>query len=386
MKTSPSPYKIAVCGGHFTPAFALMESLQSEGIYDVFFIGRKYASAESRSVSIEYRTLQKMDLPFFTINAGKLQRYISFKSLMSLLAVPVGLFQSLILLLKIRPDAVISFGGYIALHVCPVAFLLGIPVITHEQTVTLGLTNRIIARISKVLCLGWKDTRNIPPHTNSVYTGNPVRLSLINPVISPVVRFGNPALPLIFVTGGSQGSVSINRMVFALLPSLLGRYRILHQTGSSFRDRDFLEAEKIIRQFPANQRKNYRPVKRVDLSDVGYILKTASLVISRSGANTVYELGVTKTPAILIPLPWSAGSEQLFNAQKLKEHSGTVIIRQNELDKNSLMKAIENMISASGRKKRTDAAYKSRKVTDVFTPFGASNMVKVIKFCLAPRS
>ena len=133
--------KILICGGHVTPALALIDEMQGE--YELVFVGRTYA--------VEYSLVTKKGIRFISINAGKSSWSAFFKT-------PLGFIQAFLLLLFERPQVVVSFGGYVALPVALVAWMFGIPVVTHEQTLAPGRANRIIANIAKRICVTFPET------------------------------------------------------------------------------------------------------------------------------------------------------------------------------------------------------------------------------------
>lgn len=234
-------YNIIICGGHLSPALAIIEKLKSINIfsYSLFYFGRKSALEGDDSLSLEYITAAKLAIPFYCLISGRLQRSISSYSLTSLLKIPVGFIQSLYYVYKLKPDIVISFGGYVALPVCIAAYIKGVPILTHEQTHVLGLSNRIIARFAEVVCLSWEHTAKVPPGTKTIYTGLPIRKAIKSVTNKKFISIGNSKLPLIYITGGSLGSRSINQVVQQILPTLLKRFRIFHQTGTANNNADY---------------------------------------------------------------------------------------------------------------------------------------------------
>src|SRR3989338_4307899 len=173
---------IVICGGHLTPALAVIEQLEkSPGNWKINFLGR----------SPEYLTISGRGIPFYPIITAKFQRFFSLISVLSLINLPIGFIQSIIYLIKIKPALVLSFGGYVAFPVAVTGWLLGVPVVTHEQTTVFGLTNRIIARFSRVICISYKTTKFIPSGKKVVLTGNPVRQTIIYPTNTGITDFGN---------------------------------------------------------------------------------------------------------------------------------------------------------------------------------------------------
>lgn len=337
------PVKIVICGGHFSPALAVVEELVRRNKYKIFYIGSKNVLEGDRVESLEYLTLKKLHIPFYPISCARLQRSFTLFTIPSLIRLPTSFLKSLYILLVLKPDIVLSFGGYVSLPVSTASFLLGIPVVTHEQTHILGLANRIIGRFAKVICLSWSDTQNLSQRKKTVLTGNPIRRSITSPRKSSLVDFGDRNLPLIYISGGSLGSRSINKVVFQILPSLVSRFRVIHQVGGSKGGEDYLSALRRKNELGKALQKNYHPQKHISPEDVGGILHEALFIVGRSGANTLAETAILGKPAIFIPLPWSADDEQEQNAKVLAERKSALIINQDEFTPEKFKKTLEEM-------------------------------------------
>lgn len=285
--------KIFITGGHYTPAKAVIDELQKRGDFAIFYLGRKYATEDSQALALEYESLKDYKgVKYLVLTTGRLQRkfFVNVKqSLKAFLKIFIGFPLAAWYLIRYRPNIVLSFGGYVALPVAVNAWLLGIPVVTHEQTKIIGLANRIIRLLgAKVLAIGL-----------------PLRWEILEARVRPT--------NLLFITGGSQGSKTLYEAVKKILPRL-GRYKVL------FQNKHFLEAGKMAAS-----------------------LARARLVISRSGANTVAEIAWLGRPAIFVPLPWAGGDEQAKNAQVLANLGMAEIIRQDNLSKDSLLAAISKI-------------------------------------------
>jgi len=306
--------KILVTGGHVTPALAVIDRIREQyPSAEIVFVGRKYALDSERTLSLEFKEVTARNIVFYSLHAGRLTRLLSLRSFKSIVRVPVGFIQALRILRKERPARVLSFGGYIALPVAVMAWLLRIPVITHEQTISPGLANRLIGWFSRTIFYSFSESKNaFPPH-KSRWVGNPVR-SAVNKVIRK--PFIVPLdMPVVYITGGSLGSHSINEHVFAVLSDLLTQAIVIHQTGDTREYADFERAEALRARMHPMFRERYFPVKHVFNDEIGYIYESSDMVIGRAGANTFFELLLLRKPAILIPLPWSAHKEQQKQAE-----------------------------------------------------------------------
>lgn len=133
-----------------TPAQAVIDVLQKKyPSWNIVWVGRKYAFEGTKTQSAEYTYIVRLGIPFVSLTTGRLQRKFSRYTIPSLLKIPIGIIQSILILKKYRPTLVLSFGGYIGLPVALAAYILRIPVLTHEQTHHIGMSNKIIGSIAK---------------------------------------------------------------------------------------------------------------------------------------------------------------------------------------------------------------------------------------------
>lgn len=356
---------IVATGGHLTAAVAVIEELRSKGGWEVYWMGTGEAFETAPFVpSFESQLLPQMNIPLIKIKTGKLQRGRVKETTLSLLKIPVGLAQSFFALLRIRPNVLLSFGGYVSIPVSIAAFLLDIPIIVHEQTASSGLANRVVGRFAKFVAISNEKSAKDFPEEKTVLTGNPVRRA-----ISKIARNRPSGAKehVFYVTGGSRGSQLINNGIFKNLPRLAGKARIYHQTGVF----DFDKAKEKKKTLGKNA-KRYIPAVSFTLSEVEEIYKKATLVISRSGANTVSELEVLGIPAILIPIPWVEKEEQEENAHLLKEFGTAEVIKQDQLSPGRLLKVIDKVLTNYNQ-------YRPKTKPNLSNPQAALKIVDLIK-------
>lgn len=333
--------KILITGGHVTPALALLPRLQKK--HKLFFVVRKYAFEKDVEPSFEYREITRLHIPYKTITAGRLPRSLTLDIIPSILKFPIGFAQSLGIIAAYKPDVVLSFGGYVGLPVCLAAFLFRIPIVTHEQTITLGLANKIIAFFAKKICLTFSETLGFVPKQKAVVTGNPIRKELFNPPRISPFPIKKLDFPIIYITGGSSGSHSINMLIYEILEKLLTKYIVIHQTGSSSYN-DFELLGKKVQTFSPYLQTRYIRRQQVRADELAWIYANAKLLVGRSGANTVNEILAFGIVSILIPLPWAAAAEQEANARIVEKVGLGKILLQENLTANVLASEIENAI------------------------------------------
>lgn len=303
---------VCISGGHLTPAIAVIEEIRRQKLpWKIVFAGRRTAHEE--------RLVRALGVPFYALTTGKWG--FSFWKL------PIGLIGALILLLSYRPSVVLAFGGYVALPVAIAARFLGMPVITHEQTESLGLTNRIIALFARRVL----QAREI---------GIPIRLELFTPPKRPSFSL-DLSKPILYVTGGSTGARSLNAFLFPIVYQLVKTYTVIHQTGAI-----------DISNTPDGHGSSYIAAEYFDAVDLAWIYHHAVLLIGRSGANTTAEAAALGIPALFVPLPWAAGDEQMKNAQKLVGQGMAVVLDQKTLTPELLRSRIEEVMRSIGHYKK----------------------------------
>lgn len=327
-----------------TPALAVIDELK-KGDWEILFIGRKYATETDKTPSVESEIIPKMGIKFTAITAGRVYREFSVVSLRSLLKIPFGFFQSLIQLIKFRPRVILSFGSYLSVPVVFAGWLLGIPILTHEQTTVKGLATRFNTIFAKRIAVSWPPTVKDYPSQKVVLTGNPIHKAVFK---NHQQFWKNLAfeknLPLIVVTGGNQGSHIINQMVEKILPRILPQANVFHQCGhlSIFGDYEKLRVTKS--QLPPELKHHYQVSKYLSGKEMGTLFSQADLVISRAGINTLTELMILGKPAILIPHPRLYQNEQIKNAQMVADLRLAEVLLQKKLTPNNLYNLVIKML------------------------------------------
>lgn len=296
-------------GGHTYPALTTLSAVQRRQVpHDVLWVGT--------ASGLEARITAEHGIPFKAITTGKLRRRPNLKELGTNIAdvfrIPVGVFQAVGHAARYLPDVVLSTGGYVAVPIGVAAKLIRRPLVMHEQTTVVGLANRILARLATRIALSHESSLDYLPASarpKAVVTGNPIRPALLQ---------GNRAaaydlfgltfeVPLIYVTGGAQGSRQINTLIAEILPRLLQHAQIVHQCGPALID------EMRAVPLPSDLADRYHPVPYVG-EELADLFAAADVVISRSGAGTVSELTAIGKPSVLVPLIPTGGDEQRKNA------------------------------------------------------------------------
>jgi len=334
-------------GGHVLPALAVIDELRGRGaLADVIWIGSREG--------VERQAAEEAGIRFVAIPTGKLRRYLSLRNLTDSARVPFGVLAARRALAAFRPDVVLSTGGFVSVPAVVAARGIA-PVLTHEQTAILGLANRINARFASVLAVSHRQTEQLAGrfHRQVIVTGNPIRVGLTTgDRSSGLRRLGfDPALPVVYVTGGARGASPINQRIAALLPGILDQTQIVHQTGPLSANTDALNLTELRETLPETLRRRYAVVEflRDELPDV---YAAADLVIGRAGAGTIAELAYVGMPAILVPLPGARGDEQALNARVLGDAGAAVVIPQSDATPRRLQEETLALLGDPERRRR----------------------------------
>ncbi len=337
---------IAITGGHHSSALPVIEELNKRfPNIKIYWYGHKHSLQGSRNVTLEFQEITKLGIPFHDLHAGKF--YKTFNPV-RLLKIPYGFFQALHLLKKHRPQVILSFGGYLGVPVVLAGWLLGIPVVSHEQTVVIGYANKLISKFAKKVLYTWEESLQYIPKQKAVQTGLPIREAVTNPRNLKFVCKNN--LPTILVMAGKTGSHIINTAILGLLEDLLQMVNVIHQTGDHSRFKDY---EKLCAKYEQIKTKVpglYYPEKFIYSEDIGDAYHQADLVMARSGAHTCLEIIALEKPCILIPIPWSSHNEQYKNAEAVKEAGLAEIVDQDRLvDQEYLLEVVKEMLVGKDR-------------------------------------
>ena len=301
-------------GGHCYPLLSISKALQEKysGL-EVYFITRKD--------SVESRILEKNECPYHCILSGKLNTVSILEKLFALVKVPIAMLQSFFILLRKRPDFVMSSGSNAGASFMLMAFLLGIPCFIYEQNRSPGIANKWMSKFTKKVFLNFDSSKKFFPKKDTKVVGMVLRKELEEIRDSSDVKEENPFS--ILVLGGSQGSVAVNRIFSQSLEHLKDIFPhlcVVHQSGEK-------NYKNLLASYIPIQGLSYEVLPYIE--DMTQAYKKAHLVICRAGASTLAELAAVKMAAVLIPMP-SRDKHQLYNAEELKEKGMAELLYEGE--------------------------------------------------------
>jgi UDP-N-acetylglucosamine--N-acetylmuramyl-(pentapeptide) pyrophosphoryl-undecaprenol N-acetylglucosamine transferase len=318
-------------GGHLFPGLALAEEFKRRrSDTEVIFVGTEYG--------IEARIIPREGYPMKFLRAEGMVGKSFGKKIKSVIKSLFSLVDSWRILNTIRPDLVIGVGGYASGALVLMAHLKSVPTMVHEQNSVPGLTNRILGKFVKRVCVTYQESLFSFPMGKTFLTGNPIRMKILKGDRDAACRLFslNRDLFTVFIFGGSSGARSINRtMVEALnhMSDLKESIQFLHQTG----DRDYENIRESYRK--AGVKGTVAPF----IYQMAEAYAVADLVISRAGATTLAEITALGKPAVLIPYPHAAGRHQEFNAMKLREMGAAHVLLESEMKGETIAKLIREM-------------------------------------------
>lgn len=299
-------------GGHVFPGLAVAEALRDGG-HDVVWLGTE--------VGLESRLVPDAGLVMEPIGVSGLRG----KGVLALLLAPARLlravWQSLLLLRRLRPNVVLGMGGFVSGPGGVAAWLLRLPLCVHEQNAVAGLTNRLLSRIANRVMEAYPGA--MPEECEATLVGNPVRREL-HQLAAPAERFAGRGDTLrVLVIGGSQGARRLNQLVPAAVSQLAEKHsvEVWHQSGQP--DHDLVERSYTTLGLKA------RVIAFI--SDMTEAYTWADLVICRAGALTVTELTAVGLGSILVPFPHAVDDHQTENARWLCDNDAAVLLPENGL-------------------------------------------------------
>ncbi len=307
-------------GGHIFPAMAIADALKEKkpGI-DILFVGARG--------KMEMEKVPKAGYTIKGLWIAGLQRSLTIRNVWVPFKLAFSLFHALWIILRFKPDVSVGVGGYASGPVLFISSLLGIPTLIQEQNSYAGMTNKILGRRAKKICVAYKGMEAFFREDKIVLTGNPVRKEMIKVTTmngkEEKLKMGfNPELPLVLVLGGSLGARTINHAIAQgeKFPESVTGYSILWQAGQLYYD-EF--SNRPIAGLP-----NIKVVAFIE--DMAAAYSMADLVVCRAGALTLSEITLTGKPAILIPSPNVAEDHQTVNAMALVKEEAAIMISDNE--------------------------------------------------------
>lgn len=318
-------------GGHIYPAVAVAEALKRKygEEVEILFVGAEGKMEMEKIPSLGYNVV---GLPV----AG-LQRRLALSNLALPFKVAASVRRAKRVIKEFGADIVVGFGGYASAPVLWAAQRLGVPTLIQEQNSYAGLTNKLLARRAKRICVAYEGMERFFPKERIVMTGNPLRGRFSasgGNRDEALAHYGLSAeLPVVLVVGGSLGTRTLNEMMKAWLLTLNGTapVQVIWQTGKYYER----EMQEFLAAHPTKNIWQGAFIERMD-----YAYAAADVVLSRSGACTVSELCLVAKPTIFVPSPNVSEDHQTKNAMALVARGAAEIVRDNEAVARGMQEAV----------------------------------------------
>lgn len=332
-------------GGHIYPGLAVADELKKIAEKNnlkirIYWFGN--SSGMDRTLVEKSGSADR----FCAIPSGKLRRYFSIKNFFDVFKIIAGIAVSFFRLLFIRPAVVFSKGGFVSVPPCFAARILRIPVFTHECDFTPGLATKINSRFASKILVSYPETVKFLPKNKqsiAVVTGNPVRPVFYEADAQKGRKFlfegkhTDLKKPVLLVLGGSLGAHQLNELVVENLAWLTEHFNVVHQCGS--KDASFVPS----------QTDSYFPYPFI-YEQMPDVIACADVILSRAGANTVWESAVEKKPSVLIPLCGNGTrGDQVDNANFFKERGAAFVLTGNEAVFENLRNCLEKLLDKKER-------------------------------------
>ena len=359
-------------GGHLFPAEALAVALSRRGVtVDLITDERasRYGDFPGHATHIVPSATLAGRNPFHVAGAmSKLCR---------------GTIRALLLFRRLRPAAVVGFGGYPTIPPLLAAVLRGVPAVVHEQNGVLGRANRLLARRVQAIATGFRGLLADDPRLGAkvTHTGNPIRPAVVEAAAVPYPDAHGPLRILVF--GGSQGARIMAEVVPPAIELVPMAVRARLSVTQQARDEDIARVKSAYERFGVAA--EVEPFFR----DLPARIAASHLVISRSGASTVAELAAIGRPAILVPLPHALDHDQRANAGMLGQAGGAIVMEQTHFTPGRVAAEIARLAAAPEKLTAMAAAARGQGILDgadrladlvmAMTPMGVNPTKKAVQ-------
>jgi len=323
--------------GSVSPLVGIYQALkEKDPNLEVLWLGTKSGP--------EKEFLTRYGITFKPIVSGKVRQYFSLANIFTPFLVFIGFIQSFFVLLKFKPELVLTAGSFIAVPVVYAAWLLGIPRFVHQQDLEIGLANKLMAKKATAITVTFGESLEHFNIKKAFHISNPVRQEIFSGNRQRALEFFklNPNLKTILILGGGTGAQIINQMVLETIGKLAENFQVIHLTGAG---KGIKEQFKDYFDHQTNKRldERYRAYEFLN-QEIFDAYTMADLVVSRSGFSTLTELSVLAKPVLLIPLP----GHQELNAQYFAKYNAVKILKQENLNPETFSEKILYLMNNPG--------------------------------------
>jgi len=343
-------------GGHFAPIISIIEALrvliEEERLVGIEFIFMSDSPYDND-------LLIKQDVRFIKVGTGKMRRYFSLLNVTDIFKTIGGLWRAFWIMYHDFPDVVFGKGGYASFPAMFAARILGIPVIIHESDVVPGRVNQWAAKFAKRIAISFPESVKYFPGAKTALTGNPIRRGVLGSTQEEAKEIFQleKDIPVIFIYGGSQGSKNINDNIIDIAPEIVKFANVIHQCGKNnieeVNGRLSVALEKSSFKF------RYHVLNYLDENMLRNVSSVASVIVSRAGASSIFEIAAWGIPSIIIPITNSAQDHQRENAYSYARAGAAEVIEESNLTPNILLSEIKRLLEDKKRRESMKEAAKN---------------------------
>lgn len=307
-------------GGHVFPGLAVAAVLRGcvPDDLDLLYVGTE--------TGVEASIVRDAGVPFEAVSARPVRGRNTLSQAWSALAIATGIWESLKIMRRFRPDVALVTGGYASVPVGIAAVLTRVPLVVFQPDIEPGWAVRLLARIATRVCVSDKRAHRSAARRKTVITGYPLR-PLFDDLDRPMARarFQLNGSPALLVAGAVQGARTINDAIETDLERWLELAQIIHVTGPA----DLRRMQERREALPAGTQHRYQVYEYLG-DDLPVAMAACDLAVSRAGASVLGEYPATELPSVLIPLP-EAGGHQRLNAEALEQAGAALIVEDREV-------------------------------------------------------
>lgn len=314
-------------GGHIYPGISLAQEFHDKGYNPIFFISNNKTSE---------KIIKNSKCDYISFDLSGTPKIFSFKFIKFLFKIQLSFLKALKYIIKIKPVAIVGMGGYLSVPAVLAGCFLRKKTFIHEQNTIPGKANRFLSIFADIVFISFESSAKYFKRKNIFLSGYPLRKDIFNVSKNEACQKLNISEDIftILIFGGSLGALKLNQIVSDALKELKEKenIQVLHITGS--------ENYEEIRE-KTKDLKNYHVFDY--MHDMASAYAASDIVISRSGAGTVFELSALQKPAILIPYPYAADNHQYENAKEIESQGMTALIEEKNLNTEKILELIDKM-------------------------------------------
>ncbi|GGM25968.1 UDP-N-acetylglucosamine--N-acetylmuramyl-(pentapeptide) pyrophosphoryl-undecaprenol N-acetylglucosamine transferase 2 [Paraliobacillus quinghaiensis] len=338
--------------GHVMVNVAIIPTFQEQG-WKIDYIGSKSG--------IERELIERLQgVTYHPIQTGKLRRYFSKENFKDPFKVLIGIEQAYRILRKIKPTVIFSKGGFVSVPVLIAARMSRIPAVIHESDITPGLANKLAMPFAKKILATFPETMQHLPEKKAEWIGAVVRPELLQGSKQKGLVYANLTgmKPVLLIMGGSAGAQRINQAVRTKLEELTKQFEIIHICGKDNVDETINMA-------------GYTQFEYVH-DELPDLLAATDFVLSRAGANAIFEFLALRKPMLLIPLSRQASrGDQLLNADSFEKQGYAHVLDEETLKPEKLVEALRKLKQEGKTLQKNMRKYESHEAKD--------KVIKIIK-------